>query len=82
MRKEIGQRAEAYHIPEWMLDLTLSMQSPDGCSYDQRIDALRTENDLNVLYADMISTAPPGPAIARRLKPSQDRRPHAGEPEE
>jgi len=69
VRKEIGQRAEAYHIPEWTLDLTLSMQSPDGRTYAQRIDALRTENDLNGLYADLISTVPLGRQLLEGFNP-------------
>lgn len=69
VRNEIRQRAEAYHIPQWTLDLTLSMPSPDGRTYDQRIDALRTENDLNGLYTDMISTVPLGRSLLEGYNP-------------
>lgn len=60
VRAEIDRRAERYHIPAGALELALSMRSPDGHSYRERIAALRTENDLNRLYADMMAELPFG----------------------
>lgn len=69
VRNELRQRAERYHIPEWTLKLTLGLSSPDGRTFDQRIAALRTENDLNRLYADMTSSVPLGRQLLDSYNP-------------
>lgn len=63
VRGELRQRAERYHVPAWMLDASLALTSPNGRTYGQRIDALRTENDLNRLYDDLISQVPLGKSL-------------------
>ena len=69
VRGELRQRAERYHVPAWMLDASLALASPDGRTYGQRIDALRTENDLNHLYDDLISQVPLGKTLLADYNP-------------
>jgi hypothetical protein len=60
VRRELEARRDRYGIPQWVMEKSLAMQSPDGQTYNQRIDTLRTENDVNDLYEDMISEIPLG----------------------
>lgn len=60
VRRELEVRRDRYGIPQWVMDKSLELQSPDGRTYNERIDALRTENDVNDLYDDMISEIPLG----------------------
>ena len=69
VRHEIAKRRERYHLPEPVVNLALAVKSPDGRTYDQRIDALRTENDLNRLYADMIAELPLGKQLLMDYNP-------------
>lgn len=60
VRQELEANRKRYGIPEWLMDKSLAMKSPGGQTYNERIDALRTENDVNDLYEDMISEIPLG----------------------
>lgn len=60
VRRELEARRKHYRIPQWLMERSLAMRSPDGRSYNQRIDALHTENDVNDLYEEMISEIPLG----------------------
>ena len=55
---EIETRRARYGIPKLLLDAALLKPSPDGRSYRKRIDALKTEREMNTLYQDMISELP------------------------
>ncbi len=67
--REIDSRRERYGIPKLALDLALEKSSPDGRSYKARIDALRTENEVNILYNDMISELPLGKMLLSDYNP-------------
>ncbi|MEF8701578.1 MAG: DUF1615 domain-containing protein [Candidatus Accumulibacter sp. UW20] len=67
--REIDQRREKYGVPKVMLDLALRKSSPDGRSYSARIDALRTERQMNTLYDDMISELPGGKRLFGGFNP-------------
>jgi hypothetical protein len=69
VRSEINNRAEKYKIPEAVVDLALSVKSPDGRTYHERIEALRTEKDLNELYGDMTSELPLGRQLLADYNP-------------
>ncbi len=58
--QELEARRKKYGIPQWLMDKSLAMKSPNGQTYSERIDTLRTENDVNDLYEDMISEIPLG----------------------
>jgi hypothetical protein len=60
VRRELDARREKYSIPQWLMDSSLDRQSPNGRTYNQRIDTLKTENEVNTLYQDMISEIPFG----------------------
>lgn len=55
--KEIDQRAGKYHIPLLAVKTALLKSSPDGRSYKARIDALRTEAQMNDLFEDLAADA-------------------------
>jgi hypothetical protein len=59
-RKEIDRRAEHAGVPVLVVHAALHLSSPDGRSYDQRIDAAHTERDLSDIYEDLVSSVPLG----------------------
>lgn len=69
VRGELEARRKNYGIPVWIMDKSLAMRSPDGRTYSARIDALRTENDVNDLYGDMISEIPFGKKLFAGYNP-------------
>ncbi len=60
VRRELETRAGRYGVPALLVSAALSKNSPDGKSYNQRIDALKTEKQLNALFEDMIGELPFG----------------------
>ncbi|MCB1909378.1 MAG: DUF1615 domain-containing protein [Rhodocyclaceae bacterium] len=67
--KEIESRRSRYGVPRLVLDHALEARSPDGRSYRRRIDALRTEKEMNRLYQDMIGELPFGPLLLADRNP-------------
>lgn len=61
VQRELEQRAAQYGIPARLLNTALLKSSPDGRSYRERIEALKTEKQLNELFQEMISELPFGP---------------------
>ena len=55
--KEIEKRADKYHIPMFAVKLALLKPSPNGQSYSARIDALKTETQMNALFEDIVRDA-------------------------
>lgn len=62
-REEIGRRAAARGIPQFVLRAALQLRSADGTTYDQRLAAVRTEGQLNTLYQELVDKVP----LGRRL---------------
>lgn len=60
VRRELDERAARYGIPALVVSAALRLDSPDGRSYNERIDALRTEKQLNALFEEMIDRLPFG----------------------
>jgi hypothetical protein len=60
VRKELEARAGRYGVPALLVTAALSKNSPTGKSYNERIDALKTESQLNDLFEDMIGELPFG----------------------
>jgi hypothetical protein len=60
VRKELDRRADKYGIPKFVISAAMLKGSPDGRSYNDRIDALKTEKQLNALFEDMIGELPFG----------------------
>ncbi|MBS1129562.1 MAG: hypothetical protein H6R16_564 [Proteobacteria bacterium] len=60
VRRELETRAGRYGVPSLIVTAALSKNSPSGKSYNDRIDALKTETQLNDLFEDMIGELPFG----------------------
>jgi len=60
VRKELESRAGRYGVPALIVTAALGKTSPDSKTYNQRIDALKTETQLNGLFEDMIGELPFG----------------------
>lgn len=69
---EIEQRRQKYLIPQFAVDAAMSKASPDGRSYRQRVDALRTKREMNALYEDMARELPFGQTLFERKNPIRD----------
>jgi len=70
-RAEIDRRAERHHIPQLLVRAALSLTSPNGKSYAERIESARTELDLSRTYEDMISEVPLGKQLFADANPVQ-----------
>lgn len=55
--QEIEKRADKYHLPMAAVKLAFLKSSPDGRSYKARINALRTEKQMNALFEDIVLDA-------------------------
>ncbi|HYN62534.1 MAG TPA: DUF1615 family protein [Rubrivivax sp.] len=54
--KEIDRRAEDADVPKVAVRAALALTSPDGRSYAERIDAVKTERQLSEIFEDFIGT--------------------------
>ncbi len=59
-RGEIDRRAAQKNIPRFVVSGALRLKSPDGRSYGERLERVRTEKELSYLYEDMIARVPMG----------------------
>ncbi|MBL8447769.1 MAG: DUF1615 domain-containing protein, partial [Zoogloeaceae bacterium] len=69
VRAEIEKRRARYGIPKMVLDAALLKASPDGRSYRERIDRLRTERQTSALFEDMIAELPFGRTLLADQNP-------------
>ncbi|WP_366946359.1 DUF1615 domain-containing protein [Nevskia sp.] len=58
--KEIDTRAAAHSLPKLVVHTALRVNSPDGRSYSERIDAAKTERELSDIFDDLIGSLPLG----------------------
>ena len=70
-RGEIDRRAASLHVPRFLVDAALAIRSPDGSSYNDRLQQVRTERDLGEIYEDLIGTVPLGKRLFADLNPVQ-----------
>jgi len=68
-RREIDSRAARYHIPAMGVKAALSLRSPTGATYRERLDKVKTEKELNDLFADFINRVPLGERLFGDLNP-------------
>ena len=68
-RAEIQRRAQRLGVPELAVNLALKLRSPDGSSYDERLDAVRTERDLSVMFEQFIDEVPLGKQLFANYNP-------------
>jgi hypothetical protein len=68
-REEILRRADRAGVPALAVNLALQLRSPDGRSYDERLDAVKTERELSLMYEQFIEEVPLGQRLFARLNP-------------
>ncbi len=68
-REEIERRAGALHIPGFLVDAGLNLESPTGETYDQRLDHVTTEREMSEIFEDFIGMAPLGRQLFGGLNP-------------
>jgi hypothetical protein len=68
-RTEMDRRRESAGIPKLALDAALALSSSDGRSYGERLDAVKTEQQLSELYEDFIGRVPFGKSILAEGNP-------------
>lgn len=68
-RTEINRRASKLHIPEFLVRSALNITSPTGKTYNQRLDAARTEGQLSAIFDDFIGMVPLGSTLFGSLNP-------------
>jgi hypothetical protein len=69
---ELEQRSKKYFVPKLVMQAALLKTSPDGRSYKERIDTLRTKRQLNALYEDMVRELPFGQTVFEKKNPIRD----------
>lgn len=68
-RREIDARAKRFRIPQFMVNAALSVKSPTGESYLARLQKVKTEQELSMLFADFIGMVPLGHQLFGSLNP-------------
>lgn len=68
-RAEIDRRAASLHVPRLLVDAALKIHSPDGRSYAQRLQGVRTEGELSALFEDFTGMVPMGRRLFGGLNP-------------
>lgn len=68
-RAEIERRADRLRLPDFVVAAALDVRSPDGRTYGERIDALRTEQELSALFEEMSHRVPLGGRLLDGFNP-------------
>jgi hypothetical protein len=68
-RAEMEKRRESAGIPKFALDAALALPSTNGKSYAERLDAVKTEQQLSLLYEDFIDQVPFGKTLLADRNP-------------
>jgi hypothetical protein len=68
-RREIDSRAARYHIPAMAVNAALAVKSPTGATYRERLDKVKTEKELNDIFADFTNMVPLGGRLFGDLNP-------------
>jgi hypothetical protein len=68
-RREIDKRRETAGIPKLAVDAALALPSSNDKSYGDRLDAVRTEQQLSELYEDFIARVPFGRSLLANRNP-------------
>ena len=67
--QEIDRRAERVHVPPFLVHTALKITSPDGKSYSERLDTVKTEKQLSAIFDDFIGMVPMGQTLFGSLNP-------------
>ncbi|WP_415923084.1 DUF1615 domain-containing protein [Steroidobacter sp.] len=68
-RREIDARAARFKMPQFMVNTALGIESSDGKTYAQRLEKVKTEQELSDLFADFIGMVPLGKKLFGSLNP-------------
>ncbi|WP_251975845.1 DUF1615 domain-containing protein [Salinicola avicenniae] len=68
-RQEIERRADALHLPGFLVNAGLNLESPTGETYNERLDQVTTEREMSEIFEDFISMAPLGRQLFGSLNP-------------
>ena len=68
-RDEMLRRADDLGVPELAVNLALKLRSPDGRSYDDRLQAVKTERELSLMYEQFIDEVPLGQRLFANWNP-------------
>jgi hypothetical protein len=68
-RQEIYRRAAKLHVPQFVVNQALKLESPSGRSYAERLDRVRTEQELSLLFEDFIGEVPLGKRLFGSANP-------------
>lgn len=68
-REEIFKRAERAGVPEFAVRVALQLKSPSGKTYDERLDAVRTEGELSRMFEDFTDEVPLGKRLLAGYNP-------------
>ncbi|KFC08476.1 putative lipoprotein [Trabulsiella guamensis ATCC 49490] len=67
--KEIDRRAARLHVPAMLVHTALKIKSPNGKSYSERLDNVKTEKQLSEIFDDFINMVPMGQTLFGSLNP-------------
>lgn len=67
--KEIERRAGNLHIPAFLVHTALLIKSPNGKSYSDRLDQVKSEKQLSAIFDDFIGEVPLGQKLFGNLNP-------------
>jgi len=68
-REEIHRRAARLHIPRFVVNAALDVESPNGKTYSERLAAVRTEEQLSAIFDDFLGIMPLGKQLFGMLNP-------------
>jgi hypothetical protein len=68
-RAEILRRADRLGVPQLAVRVALQLQSPTGKTYDERLDAVRTERELSLIFEDFTGMVPLGRRLLAGFNP-------------
>ncbi|WP_271411964.1 DUF1615 domain-containing protein [Pseudomonas sp. Q1-7] len=68
-RQEIQRRAGRLHVPAFLVNSALKLDSPTGKTYEQRLARVRTEKELSALFDDFIGMVPLGQQLFGTFNP-------------
>jgi hypothetical protein len=68
-RQEMDRRAARLHVPSFVVGAALQIDSPDGKSYAERLNAARTEKQLSAIFEDFIGIVPLGQQLFGTFNP-------------
>ena len=67
--REIDAKADRAGVPKLLVYAALKLDSPNGKTYSDRIDAAKTEKDLSDVFEDFIDIAPMGKKLFAGYNP-------------